>query len=320
MTMAGATTTAAGKEVTTLLSLSERLDATTAPALANAKGGAVERLRADWRTKPGNDATKIETRTEGDAIVVAPAGRLDAAGAPGVETGLRDAAMRARGRAVLDCRCITYIASAGLRAILIGAQACMQEDGELAVASPLPECRAIMEATGFLSVLNYHESVEAALAGTARLRPPAGRDSLEISERQEGSAVGVFEEPMRRYPELDPGVRCTLEPPAARGCLREPPDGSMKNDALVHNSPRTRTPDGDTAPSPDCAAWDGAGPSSARISVETPYYNGLIQKKITVPYGTSRGDARSGSRQERRRQRRIVRLPRAPGDEHAVGR
>ena len=132
---------------------------------------------------------RIETRTEGEAIVVAPAGRLDAAGAPGLETELRDAAMRARGRAVLDCRSITYIASAGLRAILIGAKACMQEGGELAVASLLPDCRAVMEATGLLSVLDYHESVEAALAGTARLRPPAGRGSLEISEQQEGHAI-----------------------------------------------------------------------------------------------------------------------------------
>lgn len=132
---------------------------------------------------------KIETRNEGEAIVVAPAGRLDSAAAPGLETELRDAAMRARGRAVLDCRRITYIASAGLRAILVGAKACMQEGGELAVASLLPECRAIMEATGLLSVLNYHESVEAALAGTARLRLPEGRDSMEISERQEGSAI-----------------------------------------------------------------------------------------------------------------------------------
>ena len=125
----------------------------------------------------------------GRSAVVAPDGRLDAAGAPGLETELRDVAMRARGRAVLDCRRITYIASAGLRAILIGAKACMQEGGELAVASLLPECRAIMEATGLLSVLNYHESVGDALAGTDRLRPPAGRGSLEISERQEGSAV-----------------------------------------------------------------------------------------------------------------------------------
>lgn len=131
----------------------------------------------------------IEIRREGEAIIVAPAGRLDAAGAPDLETELRDAAMRARGRAVLDCRRITYIASAGLRAILIGAKACMQEGGELAVASLLPECRAIMEATGLLSVLDYHESVEAALAGTAPNRLPEGRGSLEISEQQEGSAV-----------------------------------------------------------------------------------------------------------------------------------
>ena len=132
---------------------------------------------------------KIETRTEGEAIVVVPDGRLDADGAPGLETELRDAAVRARGHAVLDCHRITCIANAGLHAILVGARACMQEGGELAVASLLPECRAIMEATGLLSVLNYHESVEDALAGTARPRPLDGRESMDISERQEGNAV-----------------------------------------------------------------------------------------------------------------------------------
>ena len=132
---------------------------------------------------------KIETRNEGPALVVAPAGRLDGTGAPVLETELRDAAMRARGHVVLDCHRIAYIASAGLRAIVIGAKACMQEGGELAVAALLPQCRAVMETTGLLSVLDYHESVEAALAGTARTRLPEIRDSMEISERREGDAV-----------------------------------------------------------------------------------------------------------------------------------
>lgn len=132
---------------------------------------------------------KIETRNEGETIVVAPAGRLDGAGAPVLETELREVAVRARGRAVLDCSRISYIASAGLRSILIGAKACMQEGGDLAVVSLLPQCRAVMEMTGLLSVLDYHESVEAALAGTARTPLTERGDSMGISERQEGSAV-----------------------------------------------------------------------------------------------------------------------------------
>ena len=132
---------------------------------------------------------KIETRNEGPAIVVTPAGRLDGVGAPLLETELRDVAGRARGRTVLDCHGIDYIASAGLRALLIGAKACMQEGGELSVASLQPECRAVMEATGLLSVLNYHESVEAALAGATRVRLPEAGGSMEIAERQEGHTV-----------------------------------------------------------------------------------------------------------------------------------
>lgn len=132
---------------------------------------------------------KIETRNEGPVIVVIPAGRLDGLGAPLLESELYDVAKRARGRVVLDCHGIAYISSAGLRALLIGAKACVQEGSELAVASLQPECRAVMETAGFLSVLNYHESVEAALAGTNRIRLPEAGAPMKIAERHEGRTV-----------------------------------------------------------------------------------------------------------------------------------
>ena len=81
------------------------------------------------------------------------------------------------------------MSSAGLRAILIGAQACLQEGRELAIAALRPDCRAVMEATELLSVLNYYPGVEAALGGPARTRLPERGDSIEIVERHEGRSV-----------------------------------------------------------------------------------------------------------------------------------
>ena len=132
---------------------------------------------------------EIETRKAGSAVIVAPFGRLDGAGAPKVETELFAAARDGAGRAVLDCRGIAYISSAGLRALLLGAKACVQEGGELAVAALQPECRAVMEASGLLSVLRYHETVETALAGARRRRRRPVQDAMEVGERQERHAV-----------------------------------------------------------------------------------------------------------------------------------
>ena len=133
---------------------------------------------------------KIEIRKEGAAVVVSPSGRLDGSGAPVLEAELSAIARRGGGRAVLDCDGIVYISSAGLRALLIGAKTCMQAGGELAIAALRPDCRAVLEASGLLSILGYHETVEAALAAGApgRRKPEDGPD-IEIGERHEGRSL-----------------------------------------------------------------------------------------------------------------------------------
>ena len=132
---------------------------------------------------------RIETRREGRTVLVSPSGRLDGAGAPALEAELCDAA-RLGGRVVLDGRGLDYVSSAGLRALLIGAKTCVQEGGELAVAAFGPECRAVVEASGLLSVLDYHETREAALTARFQARgPEAGEAELEIGERHEEGVV-----------------------------------------------------------------------------------------------------------------------------------
>lgn len=132
---------------------------------------------------------KIERHRENRTVLVSPSGRLDGAGAPALEAELCDAA-RLGDRVVLDGRSLDYISSAGLRALLIGAKSCVQEGGDLAVAALQPECRAVVEASGLLSVLDYHETREAALAAPSRSRgPEAGEAELEIGERREEGVV-----------------------------------------------------------------------------------------------------------------------------------
>lgn len=132
---------------------------------------------------------KIERHREDRTVLVSPSGRLDGAGAPALEAELCDAA-RLGDRVVLDGRSLDYISSAGLRALLIGAKSCVQEGGDLAVAALQPECRAVVEASGLLSVLDYHETREAALAAPSRSRgPEAGEAKLEIGERREEGVV-----------------------------------------------------------------------------------------------------------------------------------
>ena len=129
---------------------------------------------------------KIETRREGPIVVLSPAGRLDGAGAPVLETELIGVARSSGGRAVLDAGRIAYVSSAGLRTLLVGAKACVQAGGELVIAALTPECRAVVEASGLLSVLEYHGAVEAALAASARSRSREGDVELELAERPEG--------------------------------------------------------------------------------------------------------------------------------------
>ncbi len=131
---------------------------------------------------------KIETREEGSTVVISPSGRLDGVGAPALEAELSGVARRGR-RVVLDGRGLDFISSAGLRALLVGAKACAEQGGELAIAALRPECRAVMEASGLLAFLDYYETGVAALVAGPRPRDRAGGAAIGIGERHEGPAV-----------------------------------------------------------------------------------------------------------------------------------
>ena len=125
---------------------------------------------ADSRGKPkaeGEAAMEIEERTEGSAVVVSLSGRLDGVSGPDLEARIDAVVERGDVRVVLNCDQMDYVSSAGLRVLLIGARKCQQGGGKMAIAALKPECRSVMEMSGFLSIIECHETSEAALAAVA---------------------------------------------------------------------------------------------------------------------------------------------------------
>ena len=109
----------------------------------------------------------IEERAEGAAVVVSLNGRLDGVTAPDLEARIAAIVDRGDVRVALDCAEMGYVSSAGLRALLVSARKCQQGGGKLTVAALQPECRSVMEMSGFLAIIECHETSEDALAALA---------------------------------------------------------------------------------------------------------------------------------------------------------
>lgn len=139
---------------------------------------------------------EIEERKADSAAVLSPVGALAGAGARLLENRVSEIAGRGEAAIVLDCGRVRYVGRAGLRALLLSARTCVRQGGELIVAALHPDCRRIVEVSGLLRVLDYHPTVEAALAASGREGPAGtGRPAAErrrpfaIEERKDGTAV-----------------------------------------------------------------------------------------------------------------------------------
>ena len=110
---------------------------------------------------------EIDERTEGTAVVVSLNGRLDGVTAPDLEARITAIVERGDTRVALDCAEMGYVSSAGLRALLVSARKCQQGGGKLTMAALQPDCRSVMEMSGFMAIIECHETSEAAVAALA---------------------------------------------------------------------------------------------------------------------------------------------------------
>ena len=66
---------------------------------------------------------------------------------------------------VVDLDAVTFVDSSGLGALIGGLKAARQAGGDLRIARPGEQARAILELTTLNRVLRPHRTVEAAVAG-----------------------------------------------------------------------------------------------------------------------------------------------------------
>jgi anti-sigma B factor antagonist/stage II sporulation protein AA (anti-sigma F factor antagonist) len=111
----------------------------------------------------------------GDTLVVSPRGRIDHASAEAFKTALEPhLATSGPGRLVLDLGAVDYIASIGLRVLMLASRQARAQGGTIAIAALQPLVREIFEISKFTLVFPCFPSVAEALAAPATRAAPDG--------------------------------------------------------------------------------------------------------------------------------------------------
>ena len=109
----------------------------------------------------------LQTKVEGNAIVVSISGRLDAVTAPDYEKSIREMIDGGNNFFVVDFEQLDYISSAGLRALLLMAKLLKEKEGQVCFANVKGNVRSVFDMSGFSGLFKMGNSVTEALAALA---------------------------------------------------------------------------------------------------------------------------------------------------------
>jgi len=107
---------------------------------------------------------EISESTLNGITVLKLSGRLDGLAAPELEKHFGGAVARGKERLVFDCSGVEYASSAGLRVFLLAAKQMKTRGGRCAFAALTPALRDIFTVSGFLDILEVHDTVAQATA------------------------------------------------------------------------------------------------------------------------------------------------------------
>ncbi len=94
-----------------------------------------------------------------EIAVIKPSGRLDAAGAPGLESELQRRIADGQNRLVVDLSRVSYISSNGLRALLAALKAAQRNGGSLKLCCLNARLSEIFEMVGFDRVFEIYTNL-----------------------------------------------------------------------------------------------------------------------------------------------------------------
>jgi anti-anti-sigma factor len=122
-------------------------------------------------------AIELSSARHGDVVVLSPRGRIDHASAEAFRTALGPylAQLGPGQPLVLDLGAVDYIASVGLRVLMLASRQARAQGGTIAVAALGPLVREIFEISKFTLVFPCFASVADALADVTSRSGPAER-------------------------------------------------------------------------------------------------------------------------------------------------
>ena len=101
---------------------------------------------------------------DGGTVVVGAGERIDGTNAREFQSALEAAIEETDLAVILDLADLTYISSAGLRAILMTARSLRRQEAALAVCSLTDSVREVFEISGFNQIIPVHSSKDEAIA------------------------------------------------------------------------------------------------------------------------------------------------------------
>lgn len=105
----------------------------------------------------------VESTKIGPVFVLSPVGRLDAETAPGLQEQIVGHIGGGETTMLLDLAGLSYVSSAGLRAILIAAKKLQELDGRFALCGLSNGVAEVFRVSGFDAILTIHADQPTAL-------------------------------------------------------------------------------------------------------------------------------------------------------------
>ncbi len=105
----------------------------------------------------------ITTETFKRAALVKAAGRIDSSNAAQFDSALKDVLTGGQANIVLGLAEISYMSSAGLRAIVAAHRECAKKKGSLVLAAPSERVSEVLSLAGLDSIFTVYDDVTAAV-------------------------------------------------------------------------------------------------------------------------------------------------------------
>lgn len=105
----------------------------------------------------------ITTETFKRAVLVKASGRIDSSNAAQFDTVLKDVLAEGHANIVLNLADISYMSSAGLRAIVAAHRECTKKKGTLVLAMPSERVSEVFSLAGLDSIFTVYDDVTAAV-------------------------------------------------------------------------------------------------------------------------------------------------------------